>query len=639
MPLRYGGLHAVSTNRSPFWWVGLGAVGLALAGLAALGVQLIRSPEPVSAPNAFALWRPSSGYRFAVRLEHDVESRLPLPGEAQAIRVRSRLHADLQWSVLAVTSTAVEAELHFLTVQDAVVSVNGEPTLPPAQLTAALAASTVSLALPHDGGPAAYAVDGPAEAEAEAEVARVVGLLIAQLAWRQPDADPAAFDAERVEGRVQYEVKQDRTWVTTAYTRSLVAYHRPSMLAAADGVGAAGFEKAASGAAKVVADGSGLCSWDESARFSVRTDAGEPWASVESRFVLERRSVSPTTPVVRPRSAPLGYRTDMPPDSDQVRRDLLESQAAGRSFEDILDDLRNFAVAENRPDDKRRVWQTVGYLDLHPERIRELEAAFFDAGLSTAARDRLLDLLAALEAPEGQRAILRILGRLHEQEAWGEVGEGAKRLMLVKSPEPATARALAAWLESPNVPVRFSAAVSLGAVVHRLARSRPELAAELNGRLIELARAPDRSDPATIVFINALGNAGRPENVPVLAELASNTPEPLVRAHAAYALRHVETPEAVAWAARFSEDEHPVVQARAFDVLGSYRNVPAEVVERTVQRLGDGSVGARSFEYVVRMLRSHDGDAAKKGIQIVRNHPDTDPQLRGRLARMLKENR
>ncbi len=627
----------MSILRSPWRWVGLGAVGLALAGLAALGVRSFDPLTPDSEPSSFALWQAATVYRFSVRLDHDLESRLPLPGDPPPMTVRSRLQADLRWSVFSVTATVVEAELRWDAVRQAGVWVEDDPTLPPTQLAEALRLSSVRFALPLDGGAVRFAVDGPAEAEAE--VARVAGLLLGQLAWRQTGPEAMAFDGERIEGRVRYELTEDRDPLATTYTRSLVAYSWPAMLGTAvDAKGLAAFKKEASGMARIVADGSGLLSWDEAARFQVRTETDAPWASVTSRVVLERLSVGKDAPVFRPSSAPLGYRTDMPPESEQVRRGLLESQAAGRSFEDILDDLRFFAATENRPDDKRRVWQTVGYLDLHPERIPELEAAFFDGGLSTAARDRILDLLAALESPPGQRAILRILGRLHEQGAWAEVAEGAKRLMLVKSPEPATARALAAWLDSPEIPVRFSAAVSLGAVVHRLAGQQPALAAQYNRRLQELAKEPHPSDPAAIAAVTALGNAGQADNVPVLAEIASRTAEPTVRAHAAYALRHVHTPEAIEWAARFSEDEHPVVQARAFDVLGGYRSVPPEVIKRTVERLSEGSIRARSFEYVVRMLRTHDGEAAKRGIQIVRNHPETDPQLRGRLARMLKEN-
>jgi hypothetical protein len=78
------------------------------------------------------------------------------------------------------------------------------------------------------------------------------------------------------------------------------------------------------------------------------------------------------------------------------------------------------------------------------------------------------------------------------------------------------------------------------------------------------------------------------------------------------------------------------VQARAFDVLGRYGRLAPETLEHVVGRLRSDDVHPRSFIYVSRSLRENDGAAAREGLRLMRNHPKADPQLRGRLARLLK---
>ena len=628
----------IKAVRSAWLWVGLGAAGLTAVGLAVLGARVT---DPVGRPSASStppLWLEGQSYRFELALEHEATSRLPVPaagGDAGAITVRTELGADLSWDVRSVSSTAAWVELGWERIDRAGVTVDGEPTFDGARLEAALRASSVALTLPLDGSPPSFDVNDAGEAELE--VARIVVAVLGHLAWRAPDVLPMEYEGERLEGRVGYRLTRLGDREGTTYARAIVQLLRPAAVPLT-GAGTSDFASTVQGEARIDVDRRGLRAWTESVETSVRDASGQPWSRSSSRFTLTRLDVARSRPSLAARPAKVRrYRTDRPLVSREAQRQLLEGQAAGRTFEQVLSDLRRFSFTESRPDDKRRVWETVGLLDLHPELIGELEAAYSTEDLSAPARDRVLDLLAAVESVEGQRAILRILGRLYDEGSWGEMAEGAKRLMLVAAPEPATGATLARWLDAPQLPVRVSAAVALGAVVHRLAAQDPALARSLNARLLESSRDPSLPEAARAPLIDALGNAGQPENVARLAEISADTREPLLRAHVAFALRHTETIEARTLAVELSEDAHPVVQGRAFDVLSRYRKVEPEVLDGVVDRLRDDAIEPRSFAYVLSLLRAHPGERTREGMTILRAHAEADPQLRGRIARLLKE--
>jgi hypothetical protein len=249
------------------------------------------------------------------------------------------------------------------------------------------------------------------------------------------------------------------------------------------------------------------------------------------------------------------------------RRALLEAQAAGVTFDDVLQAFTKYEDPREWNDRAEFVLRAVAVLQLFPERAGELVAVFQKAR-SDQMRAQVLDVLASAGHPQAQAALVDAL-RTNSTDPLA-ARQLFQRLALIKAPSTATLQfALdqhAAATASGDRDDRNARAYVLGGLAFNARTSAPQLRATMVDQLID--DVDHATSPKDLqATLRALGNAGDARSLEVARQNVTS-PEPLVRAAALTALRRVPGGEVEQLLRhQLTVERSREAQAAAFDAL------------------------------------------------------------------------
>ncbi|MBN1204578.1 MAG: HEAT repeat domain-containing protein [Myxococcaceae bacterium] len=298
--------------------------------------------------------------------------------------------------------------------------------------------------------------------------------------------------------------------------------------------------------------------------------AGKPLLRMTHSLTLRSKETRKASVVAaRPTDKPV-VRTPGPLAQEiDVKRALLESRAGGITFEDVLQTLESTDDPKKLANRAQFVWQAAGYLELHPEKCRELVPAF--ARLSSdPMRAQLVDLLVSAGHAEAQAALRAIMSQDVAKQDPRVFEELYQRLGLVAQPTREAVQFVldehAAALAAKDGAQRRVRAFTLGSMANRM-RGKDSALATLAGDVLldDLQLAIDARDQE--LALRALGNAGDPRTTDAVRDVLASNDDSL-RAAAAIALRRVTTPEATALLLeRLGHESSAEGQAALFDAL------------------------------------------------------------------------
>jgi hypothetical protein len=319
--------------------------------------------------------------------------------------------------------------------------------------------------------------------------------------------------------------------------------------------------------------------------------------------------------------------------SAEADRRLLEQRAGGLTMDRLVDDLFIHGPAPEFPDPGPWMWRATGLLLLHPERCRELIAVFESPGMTHRARARVLDLLAGTGSPEAQDVIRELLERPAARSS-DRYELLLQRLSLVEQPTAETVAYLRAKVEARDGAFRLAAAHALGAAIGKRSRSPGGVVDESAAALLRDGLAAAGSVRDKTDWLGALGNAGLPEDVPLVSRFAADR-EPAVRAAAASALRKSRSADAESVLLGLAADPDPVVQDRALHVLASYSLAPGHL-DALREQVSAGRLATRSYARLATLLENHRArpDAVLPVLDALLARDVGDPRLRLRLREL-----
>lgn len=322
-----------------------------------------------------------------------------------------------------------------------------------------------------------------------------------------------------------------------------------------------------------------------------------------------------------------------------MRQKLLEQRTGGMTGRQLLDDLRLLSFGGVLPDRSRWVWQAVGLLRLEPERCAELAELFVADDTSHDARSLIADLLAAAGHGDAQAALRRALDSRAARADGPAHALLFQRLAFVDRPDAESiayiARAYEGLGDEPDAPhLRYAAAYTLGSATRRLAlageieRVEPYMR-RLHDDLLEAQHPEERAH-----LLEALGNAGREEDLETILD-AAHAEAPQVRRAAASALRKIDTGGARTGLIALAADSEVAVQAQAFAALDRH-HLDDQALRRLAAVVTTGAVHAVNRPLVVTLLARRAEGSAPVDAMLARIEADAgdDPRLRARIRRI-----
>jgi hypothetical protein len=296
--------------------------------------------------------------------------------------------------------------------------------------------------------------------------------------------------------------------------------------------------------------------------------------------------------------------------SEQAQRKALLQRAMGMDVARVVMDLSTYGDGAQMPDHARWVWRATGALKLDPSGCAELAKLAKDPSRSSDGRRFMTELLVSVGSPEAQAALREILTAETAQQD-PKYYDTLQRLSLLERPEPETAALVRDLLKAETFEVRMGGAFTAGSLAQTLSALGEETqASQLNNELQALLQNARTIDDQA-GYISALGNAGRAENVPLIAKsVGSESAE--VRRSAANALRHTQTPEAEEAVLSLASDEQERVQSAALETLEGWK-LEVSHLEALEDTLNEGRVllGNRSSLAKVLSKEYRSQDAAK----------------------------
>lgn len=287
------------------------------------------------------------------------------------------------------------------------------------------------------------------------------------------------------------------------------------------------------------------------------------------------------------------------PDSvpEQTSQETLDRAAiSGWQYADMLAVLRAHALAKQTGSPSNSAKQRAArayaaltaFLRLHPEHLVTVRAQIL-------AESPLANTLVAALRDAGSAEAQSVLRDLLVESAVADKRPRiARALSLVAEPTEATIAALREMQDDPLLGVQAS--YGLGSALHRLRDRDPDLAATVLRHLLEqLAVAQTTS--RVIELLNALGNAGHPDTLQVLAPYMGHGDEQ-IRAAATRALRRIPDAAADALLSTATRDQTTSVRAAAVEAIT--RRMPTNLLAAAlVSRLLDES------EFAIRAQAVH----------------------------------
>lgn len=250
------------------------------------------------------------------------------------------------------------------------------------------------------------------------------------------------------------------------------------------------------------------------------------------------------------------------PSDDQATL-LDQARAQGMKWPEILAHIRRLTELSEPSEDDRNLLGRArialkATLRLHPEYIETAEQGVLEQG--PLARE-FLNALRDANTPKATGALVRL--------ARNDTFDSRERLRVTTAlslTKAATPESLATLRElRANADVREQATYGVGSAVHSLAQSADPAAGDgLSYLLSELESSQDEYEGRAL--LEALGNAGQPDSIPVIAQYAGSS-SPRLRGGASQALRRIDTPAADELLAQLLLDPDATVRGLTLDAL------------------------------------------------------------------------
>ncbi len=607
-------VHVLSTRATKYVGFGLSLV-LALA-------LLWLVPDSGHETRARNPW--VEGQRLILSADYQLEASVQTPGRpaGQGTTVGQSFVGELVVDVQSATATSAQFQLTITRVDEAEVRLGPRSTLPLDLARRELTTTVVSIQQYAGSKEGWFEVHTPVSSG----TMRLIRTLVLGLDFGWGEGDVARV---RLEGEAlhRYAANPEGGW-----TREVVRFSR---LDGVPGLDTANQAVALQGGARMTLGDHGMDNWQEDLNIVVGDNGQQPLRSRSSvtLTVLSRASAHPVGRVrpTRRRAMTAPVPKPMSPAAAGALR------AGGLTFEELVGFLRGPGPSLQGKELSAMFWRSSGLLAAHPEQLDALAQFFWEPALNLSGRVVIIDLLVAVEHPHGQEVLIELIDRARGQEnlkpEW--VAEFVGRMTLLQKPSSSTARVLLGWYDQGDGPFSKAALYGLGAAVGHLPNDEDALRSRLNARLVadlKTSATPDKQRD----LLAAVGNAAQLENVPVIAEFAS-AQDPRIRRDAVYALRHTDTMAARKVLTGLARDNNEIVQSRALDILSRWNGLEPAITEQVVEDLRNDKIDVRSFAYVGALLRKNSNSAGIEGIRIMRDHPQTDAKMRGRLTRYLAD--
>lgn len=340
-----------------------------------------------------------------------------------------------------------------------------------------------------------------------------------------------------------------------------------------------------------------------------------------------------TLAAVRPGASPV-----MPPLAGRLRRPVgvatggeaaaqraLAAKIDGLTRGELLGGVESGVIA----DEDRWFWRASGLVEADPAIAAELGERVAAGTYRGRAAELALDLLAAGGTPEAQAA-LRVALAAAPVRAADNYGLLVQRLSLVAHP---TAETAAFAIELYQGEHAGPAAYALGAVARHLADGGDGDGAARCTAVLATALDASAVPGEQAVLLGALGNAALTSEVPRVLRFTASA-DAGVRASAARALRHTDTPEARAALHELFADPAVGVQREVIGALADHAIGADDLaaLERHVGAVRSGNENA-----LVSLAASHRaaGAASEALMRAIAARPSTLPELRARIETLL----
>lgn len=278
-------------------------------------------------------------------------------------------------------------------------------------------------------------------------------------------------------------------------------------------------------------------------------------------------------------------------------------------------------------------------LRLDPTKLALVEERFLAASSSAHTRALALDVLLVAGTPRAQELLRKLLSSPQAREQ-GVFPRLLQRLALVRQPTEETARFAQEQarlaLRSGQPSARKAALLSEGALAVNLARGGDtKLAEELCGELRQGLRGAKNKEE-TLAFLGALGNARQPEDARAVAALRGDD-DALVRREVAFALRHLDAPEARSALLELGKDAHPSVASSAYRAMAE-QPLDAPFLNALADLIARGETNPAAHADLLSLLKNHlaDGEPVLRALQALQAR-SASPQQSAAIARLIAQ--
>lgn len=278
-------------------------------------------------------------------------------------------------------------------------------------------------------------------------------------------------------------------------------------------------------------------------------------------------------------------------------------------------------------------------LRLDPSKLGIIEERFLLTSSSAHTRALALDVLLVAGTPRAQELLRKLLSSPQARDQ-GVFPRLLQRLALVRQPTPETARftqeqaRVASRDKQPMA--RKAALLSEGAIASNLARNgEGKLAEELFGELRQGLRHAQTKEEK-LAFLGALGNARQAEDAHAVAALRKDD-DAMVRREVAFALRHLDTPEARSALLELGKDPHPSVASSAYRALAE-QPLDAASLDALADLISRGETNSAAHADLIRLLKNHlaDGEPVLRALQALQARSE-NPQQSAALGRLIAQ--
>ncbi len=485
------------------------------------------------------------------------------------------------------------------------------------QITRAIAGQTAFLSIDDRGRVGAIAFPP----EMAPTVRTALRSLALQLGYTLPEGDETSWEADEADALGEVHVRYQRG--VNEFARQPVAFNTLDLVhGPLDG------KQTVRGGTLITVDENGLpLSFDETIEATyLKPGTTTPAVRSSWRFTLIRKGVSASDArlgAVAQRAQAQPVRAPISDPEREQRRD--QRLAKGMNTDELLQTVDRYQAGSKLKDEF--LVRAAAFLRLHPEALPALLSKFNLASSSVKGRGLILDVLAQTGDAKAQETMRAALSSRAAHAGTHDFSALVQRFTFVVEPDAASIKFLEETYDANkhggDVESAQGTVVALGSAVRRLTIQH-ELAAanEINERLRgELRQAQAPAMRAALVA--ALGNAARPEDVPDIASIATDS-DARVRDQVAGALRTVDSPGARQALFSLAIDHNTGVATSAFQALHS-QSLGDEDWQALEQIAQQGTSPVSSDAALLNLVRDKDKTIAR-------------PEARQILAAMLTRN-